>query len=134
MSRQTCHTKEDEKTCKKASISKKGSVFFLFVFHTLAFPKLYQAPLTLFFGQSVPAKRKNSTEKANKAKKSKTQASDKVAADGGDDSDSDSSLDVEKWKKLVQQMTGRSVCVCLKKQNSLKWEKAELVGENHDDS
>lgn len=27
----------------------------------------------------------------------------------GDDSDSDSSLDVEKWKKLVLGMTGRGV-------------------------
>lgn len=28
---------------------------------------------------------------------------------GADDSDSDSSLDVEKWKKLLQQMTGESL-------------------------
>lgn len=35
-----------------------------------------------------------------------------VVAAGGDDSDSDSSLDAEKWKKLVLHMTG--LCVCVK--------------------
>lgn len=47
----------------------------------------------------------------SKVKKSKTQIKDVVAAGGGDDSDSDSSLDVEKWKKLVLDMTGRRVSV-----------------------
>lgn len=46
-------------------------------------------------------------------KKPKARTKAKVVAAGGDDSDSDSSLDVEKWKKLVLQMTGR--CLCVKK-------------------
>lgn len=62
---------------------------------------------TFFSFQSVPVKRKKgeckSTENVNKAKKSKDMV---VSAAGGDDSDSDSSLDVEKWKKRVLQMTG----------------------------
>lgn len=58
----------------------------------------------------MPAKRKNSEGKSPEdvpeAKKSKSQTKDKVVAAGEDDSDSDSSLDVEKWKKLAQQFTG----------------------------
>eukprot|EP00064_Thunnus_orientalis_P014288 superscaffoldBa00002464_g14330 len=57
--------------------------------------------------KSVPAKRKKSEENAVKAKKSKTK--DKVAAAGGDSSDSDSSLDVEKWKRLLLQMTDADI-------------------------
>ncbi|KAL3044896.1 hypothetical protein OYC64_013215 [Pagothenia borchgrevinki] len=57
--------------------------------------------------KTVPAKRKKSEsksgEKVIKTKKSKTQT--KAQAVTGDDSDSDDSLDVDKWKKLLQQMT-----------------------------
>ena len=43
-------------------------------------------------------------------KKTKTEGkSAEVVSAGGDDSDSDSSLDVEKWKKLCLQMTGNCV-------------------------
>lgn len=59
----------------------------------------------------MPVKRKKSegtsAENVTNAKKSKTQTKDKLVAAGGDDSDSDSSLDVDKWKKMVLQMTGR---------------------------
>lgn len=58
----------------------------------------------------MPAKRKKSGENVIKAKKSKTQMKAEVVAAGGDESDSDSSLDVEKWKKMVLHMTGRCVC------------------------
>uniref|UniRef100_A0A3Q2DKL7 Uncharacterized protein n=1 Tax=Cyprinodon variegatus TaxID=28743 RepID=A0A3Q2DKL7_CYPVA len=57
--------------------------------------------------KTVAAKRKT-TEKSSqgyvKAKKSKLNASEKAAAEGNG-SDSDSSLDVEKWKKLLDQLT-----------------------------
>lgn len=61
----------------------------------------------------MATKRERSKGKSGErvAKKSKTQMKDEVVAAGGDDSDSDSSLDVEKWKKLVLHMTGRCVCV-----------------------
>ncbi|XP_037531235.1 nucleolar and coiled-body phosphoprotein 1 [Nematolebias whitei] len=56
-----------------------------------------------------PGKRVKSGEKSAKsvikAKKPKLDSAGEVAAAGGGDSDSDSSLDVEKWKKLVLQMT-----------------------------
>lgn len=60
-----------------------------------------------------PVKRKTPAGKdeanVSKAKKSKIQMKDVVAAGGGNDSDSDSSLDVEKWKKLVLDMTDADV-------------------------
>lgn len=63
--------------------------------------------------QSGPGKRKTPAGKdeanASKAKKGKTQMNESVSPVQGDDSDSDSSLDVEKWKKLVLGMTGRGV-------------------------
>lgn len=49
----------------------------------------------------------------SRAKKSKGQMKEVVPSVGGDDSDSDSSLDVEKWKKLVLDMTGRRVSACV---------------------
>ncbi|XP_032411483.1 protein PXR1-like [Xiphophorus hellerii] len=55
--------------------------------------------------KSVPAKRKRSDEKPSrsvKAKKSKPNTMEKAS---GDESDSDSSLDIEKWKKLLNQLT-----------------------------
>ncbi|MEQ2165181.1 hypothetical protein GOODEAATRI_014288, partial [Goodea atripinnis] len=56
--------------------------------------------------KSVRAKRKKMDETPGqsvvKAKKSKLNTTEKAAADG---SDSDSSLDVEKWKKLLDQLT-----------------------------
>ncbi|XP_023183960.1 nucleolar and coiled-body phosphoprotein 1-like isoform X1 [Xiphophorus maculatus] len=55
--------------------------------------------------KSVPAKRKKSDEKPSqsvKAKKSKPNTMEKAS---GDESDSDSSLDIEKWKKLLDQLT-----------------------------
>ncbi|XP_040028836.2 uncharacterized protein tcof1 [Gasterosteus aculeatus] len=59
--------------------------------------------------KSVPAKMKKSdgmsAENVPKAKKPKTQSKNKVVAAGGDNSDSDSSLDLDKWKKLISQMT-----------------------------
>ncbi|XP_041846816.1 muscle M-line assembly protein unc-89-like isoform X2 [Melanotaenia boesemani] len=54
--------------------------------------------------KSAPAKKKKGKDKAA-AEKSKLQPSDKAVAAGGEDLDSDSSLDVEKWKNLIQQMT-----------------------------
>ncbi|XP_056296162.1 nucleolar and coiled-body phosphoprotein 1 isoform X2 [Pseudoliparis swirei] len=48
--------------------------------------------------KSVPAKREKRDGNVTTAKKSKSHAKDPA---GGDDSDSDSSLDVDKWKKLV---------------------------------
>ncbi|KAM9376811.1 uncharacterized protein KZ484_009271 isoform 1-T1 [Pholidichthys leucotaenia] len=58
--------------------------------------------------KSAATKRKKGKEKsagdATKAKKSKSQT-DSVVSAGADDSDSDSSLDVEKWKKLALHMT-----------------------------
>ncbi|KAF0039389.1 hypothetical protein F2P81_007624 [Scophthalmus maximus] len=66
-----------------------------------------------FMDKSVPAKRKKTDGKSvgnvTKAKKSKTQTKDKVVSAGGDDSDSDSSLDEEKWKKLVLQLTDSEI-------------------------
>lgn len=63
----------------------------------------------------MPVKRKTpggkDGENVSEAKKSKTQIKGVAAAAGGDDSDSDSSLDIEKWKKLVHLMTGRCVNV-----------------------
>ncbi|KAM6999986.1 uncharacterized protein LKV04_004955 [Tautogolabrus adspersus] len=56
----------------------------------------------------VPAKKKKGEGKSavtTKVKKLKPQAKSKVVAAGGNESDSDSSLDVEKWKKLLLQMT-----------------------------
>lgn len=57
--------------------------------------------------KSAPAKKKKGEDKAAgnviTAEKSKLQPSDKAVAAGGEDSDS--SLDVEKWKNLIQQMT-----------------------------
>lgn len=50
----------------------------------------------------MPAKREKRDGNVTTAKKSKSHAKDPA---GGDDSDSDSSLDVDKWKKLV--LTGR---------------------------
>lgn len=68
-----------------------------------------------FHIQSGPVKRKTPTDKneafVSKAKKSKKQMKEVVTSVLGDDSDSDSSLDVEKWKKLVLDMTGRIVLV-----------------------
>lgn len=48
----------------------------------------------------------------SEAKKSKTQMEEVNPSVWREDSDSDSSLDVEKWKKLVLDMTGRRVLVC----------------------
>lgn len=48
----------------------------------------------------------------SEAKKSETQMKEVNPSVWRDDSDSDSSLDVEKWKKLVLDMTGRRVSVC----------------------
>lgn len=58
--------------------------------------------MLLLFFSPVPS------EKEKKSKKSEQSKTD-VAAPGGDDSDSDSSLDVEKWKKWLMQMSGRHV-------------------------
>ncbi|XP_021168041.2 DNA ligase 1 [Fundulus heteroclitus] len=63
--------------------------------------------------KSVPVKRKKADEKAGqsvpKAKKSKLNTTETAAAAVGDGSDSDSSLDVEKWKKLLYQFTEADV-------------------------
>lgn len=63
--------------------------------------------------QSGALKRKTPADKddadVSKAKKSKTQMKEVVSSIQRDESDSDSSLDVEKWKKLVLDMTGRRV-------------------------
>lgn len=50
----------------------------------------------------------------SETKKRKTQMTEVVPSVRGDDSDSDSSLDVEKWKKLILDMTGRRVSVCVR--------------------
>lgn len=64
--------------------------------------------LYLFF-KTVKAKKKKGEGKATKdgslSKKSKSGSVGEAGGDKG--SDSDSSLDVEKWKKLVLQMTGQ---------------------------
>ncbi|XP_033830485.1 nucleolar and coiled-body phosphoprotein 1-like [Periophthalmus magnuspinnatus] len=56
--------------------------------------------------KKAPTKQKKSDGKAaEKNVKSSKSKSQKKKADGGEDSDSDSSLDVEKWKRLIEQMT-----------------------------
>ncbi|PWA23531.1 hypothetical protein CCH79_00006070, partial [Gambusia affinis] len=71
--------------------------------------------ISLFIGhlqimvKSVPAKRKKSDEEPSqsvKAKKSKPNTTEKASVDG---SDSDSSLDIEKWKKLLDRLTEADV-------------------------
>lgn len=59
----------------------------------------------------MAAKRKTSDSKSTGSAVKKPKAQTNVVAAGEDDSDSDSSLDVEKWKTLLLQMTGKCVCV-----------------------
>ncbi|XP_068180998.1 uncharacterized protein DDB_G0286299-like [Antennarius striatus] len=58
---------------------------------------------------SVKREKGESKSPVRVIKKSKTQTKADVVTAGGEDSDSDSSLDVEKWKKLLRQMTDADV-------------------------
>lgn len=100
---------------EKGHNCKKGEFLFCFNFFSWQFLDYtnHANPSFSFFSQSVPANKKKTEGKAAKKvtgeKKSKSRTPDKVVTAGADDSDSDSSLDVEKWKKLLQQMTGESL-------------------------
>lgn len=97
---------------EKGHNCKKGEFLFCFNFFSWQFLDYtnHASLSSSFFSQSVPANKKKSEGKAaKKEKKSKSRTSDKVVTPGADDSDSDSSLDVEKWKKLLQQMTGEGL-------------------------
>lgn len=110
-----CLAKSTTSKKKKDTTAKKVNFYFVLISFR---GSSWTIPTTLillflFFPQSVPANKKKTEGKAAKKvtgeKKSKSQTSDKVVTAGADDSDSDSSLDVEKWKKLLQQMTGESL-------------------------
>lgn len=56
--------------------------------------------------QKKTTKQRTPNKKTTPAKRKKSgKATENAVPNGGDDSESDSSLDIEKWKKLVQQMT-----------------------------